>query len=241
MIIAILFAAAVTLADRPAAVVPAADQAMYKAWLADQALDVEASFALKDRCSAAAVRDAATHVITLSNPPPGVRGQALAESVVVEGCGRKLRVNLNVLAPLQGMGWQGNPSLPGESLASLGLQEQASREMVPTLNSRRTADCDRIVVGEAQVVARPGAVRLLAQGALLPKAPPAGVVYRVLADPAAQAQIAEEKSWIERWSLNACGRDASMTILFGPAREGPVTYLFISPAWQETATPPAAK
>src|SRR5678815_1433199 len=89
MIIAALFAATLALADRPAAAVPTADQGAYKAWLADQAIDAEATFSLKDRCADAAVRDAATQVISVRGAPSGMRSQGLAESVIVEGCGRR--------------------------------------------------------------------------------------------------------------------------------------------------------
>ena len=92
-----VLALSVVLADRP--VIPGADQAAYKAWLADQAVDAETSFSLKPRCADAQVRDVATQVVTIRNPPSGQRSQALVESVSVEGCGRKTRINVNVVAP----------------------------------------------------------------------------------------------------------------------------------------------
>src|SRR5436190_2488612 len=124
MSIAAILALSVVLADRP--VIPAGDQGAYKAWLADQALEAETSFSLKPRCADAAVRDVATQVVAIRSPPSGLRSQALAESVSVEGCGRKLRINLNVLLPLLGQAWSGRAGLPGESLATLGLQQNAS-------------------------------------------------------------------------------------------------------------------
>ena len=238
MILAALFAASVVLADRPAAAVPAADQASYKAWLADQAIDAESSFSLKDRCADAAVRDAATQVITIRGAGPGLRSQGLAESVLVEGCGRRLRVNITVLAPLQGQGWQARVGLPGESLASLGLQQQAASQLTPVLNGRRVAACEAVSVGETQVIARPGSVHLLAAGAPVPKAAP-GLFYTSLADPAQQAEIAEDQAWAERWSLTACGLDASVTVLFGPFKDGANIMIHMTPAWAAVSPPKA--
>lgn len=240
MIITALFAASLVLADRPAAVVPAADQAGYRAWLADQAIDAEAGFSLKDRCADAAVRDIATQVVSARGVGSGLRSQGLAEAVLVEGCGRRMRVNLTVLAPLQGQGWQARVSLPGESLAGLGLQQQAASQLTPVLNGRRAASCEAVAVGEAQVIARPGSVHLLAAGVPVPKAAP-GVFYTTLADAAQQAAIAEDQAWAERWSLTACGLDASVTVLFGPFRDGANIMIHVAPAWVEKVAPAAGK
>ena len=227
MILTAVFAAIVTLADRPAAVAPVADQASYKAWLADQAMEAESSFSLKERCADAAVRDIATQVIAVRGAGAGMRSQGLAETVLVEGCGRRMRVNLTVLAPLTGQAWQARPSLPGESLAGSGLQQQAANQLPDLLSGRRLAGCSGVAVGEAQVIARPGGVRLLAAGAPLPKAAP-GVFYGTVADP---AQVAEGQAWAERWSLDACGLDASVTVVFGPFKDGTNVAIHVTPAW----------
>jgi hypothetical protein len=228
MSIAAILALSLVLADRP--VIPAGDQGAYKAWLADQALEAETGFSLKPRCADAAVRDVATQVVALRSPPPGLRSQALAESVSVEGCGRRLRINLNVLVPLLGQAWSGRAGLPGESLATLGLQQNASPQVSEVVNGRRQSGCDMVGVGEAQVVARPGNVHLVPAGTPPPKAA-LGSFYTTLADPAQQALIAEPLAWVERWSLDACGLDASVSILFAPLKDGSATAILVSPAW----------
>ncbi|WP_293906202.1 hypothetical protein [Phenylobacterium sp.] len=230
MILSTLFAAALALADRPAAVVPVADQAAYKAWLADQAIEAEAAFSLKPRCSDAAVRDIATTTGPLAKPPPGVRATALAESLTVEGCGRRMRVNIGVLAPLQGQGWQARTGIPGDSLAGYGLQQQAAHELQAVLAGRVSATCVEVGFGEAEVVARPGGVHLLAVGSPPPKATP-GIFYSALKDPTTLARIAQDQAWAERWPLSACGVDASVVILFGPIRDSDQIYMSISPGW----------
>jgi hypothetical protein len=234
MSIAAALALSMVLADRP--VIPAADQGAYKAWLVDQALDAETSFSLKPACADAAVRDVATQVVTIRNPLPGQRSQALAESVSVEGCGRKRRINVNVLLPLLGQAWSGRAGLPGESLATLGLQQNAGAQVSQVVGGRRLESCEGVAVGDAAVVARPGDVHLVPAGTPLPKGA-AGTLYMTLADPAEQAKIAEPLAWVEKWSLDACGLDASVTILFAPLKDGSATAILVSPAWSE----PAAK
>jgi hypothetical protein len=232
MSIAALFALSVVLADRP--VIPAMDQGAYKAWLVDQAVEAETSFSLKPACADAKVRDVATQVVTIRNPPAGERSQALAESVSVEGCGRKLRINVNVLLPLLGQAWSGRAGLPGESLATVGLQQNASAQVSQVVDGRRLPACEAVAVGDAAVVARPGDVHFVAAGTPLPKGPP-GTFYMALADPTQQARIAEPRAWAEKWTLDACGLDASVSILFAPLKDGSATAILVSPAWAETA------
>lgn len=234
MIITAALALSVVLGDRP--VIPPADQASYKAWLADQALDTETSYSLKPRCADAVVRDVATRVVGIRSPPSGMRSQALAESVSVEGCGRKLRINIDVLLPLLGQAWTGRSSLPGESLATVGLQQNASERVSQVVDTRRLTTCDAVAIGDVAVVARPGGVHLLPPGTPLPKAAP-GTVYMNLEDAAQLAQIAEPQAWVEKWSLDTCGLDASVTILFAPLKDGSATAILVSPAW---AAKPAA-
>ncbi len=236
MSIAAVFALSVVLADRP--VVPAADQGAYKAWLVDQALEAETSFSLKPACADAKVRDVGTQVVTIRSPPSGQRSQALAESVSVEGCGRKLRININVLLPLLGQAWTGRTGLPGESLAGIGLQQNAGAEVSKVAGGRRRESCEGVAVGDAAVVARPGNVHLVPAGSPLPKGPP-GTFYTTLADPAQQALLAEPQAWVEKWTLDACGLDASVTLLFAPLKDGSATAILVSPAWEETVTKPA--
>jgi hypothetical protein len=236
MSIAALFALSVVLADRP--VIPAADQGAYKAWLVDQALEAETSFSLKPACADATVRDVATQVVTIRNPPAGERSQALAESVSVEGCGRKLRVNLNVLLPLLGQAWTGRTGLPGESLATLGLQQNASAQVSSVVDTRRLTGCEAVAVGDAAVVARPGNVHFAPAGTPLPKGAP-GTFYMTLSDPAQQARVAEAQAWVEKWTRDACGVDASVTLLFAPLKDGSATAILVSPAWAETVAKPA--
>jgi len=231
MSIAAALALSVVLADRP--VIPAADQGAYKAWLVDQALDAEALFSLKPACADARLRDVATQVVTIRNPPPGERSQALAESVSVEGCGRRLRVNINVLLPLLGQAWTGRSGLPGESLATIGLQQNAEAQVSSVVNTRRLTTCEAVAVGDAAVIARPGNVHLVPAGTPLPKGAP-GTFYMSLADPSQQAQLAEPQAWVEKWSLDACGLDASVTLLFAPLKDGSATAILVSPAWTET-------
>lgn len=232
--VVVALALSVVLGDRP--VIPPADQASYKAWLADQALDTEISYSLKPRCADAAVRDVATRVVTI-RPPAGKRSQALAESVSVEGCGRKLRINIDVLLPLLGQAWTGRSSLPGESLASVGLQQNASERVSQVVDTRRLTTCEAVAIGDVQVVARPGAVHLLPPGTPLPKGAP-GMVYMSLEDPAQLAQIAEPQAWVEKWSLDACGLDASVTILFAPLKDQSATAILVSPAWAAKSAAP---
>ena len=230
MIVTAILAATVVLADRPTAVAPAADQPSYKAWLADQAMEAESNFSLKDRCPDAVVRDISTQVVSARGAGPGLRSQGLAEAVLVEGCGRRMRVNLTVLAPLSGQAWQAQTGLPGESLAGLALQQQAAQQLGAVVNGRRLAGCEGVSIGEAQIIARPGSVRLLAAGVVAPKAAP-GVLNVTLVDPAQQAQLAPDQAWAERWPLSACGRDASVTVLFGPYRDGTSIMIHVTPAW----------
>lgn len=232
MSIAAVFALSVVLADRP--VIPAMDQGAYKAWLVDQAVEAETSFSLKPACADAKVRDVATQVVTIRNPPAGERSQALAESVSVEGCGRKLRINVNVLLPLLGQAWTGRAGLPGESLATLGLQQNAGAEVSKVAGGRRPGNCEGVAVGDSAVVARPGNVHLVPAGTPLPKGAP-GTFYMTLTDPAQQALVAEPQAWVERWPLDACGVDASVTILFAPLKDGSATAILVSPAWAEPA------
>ena len=227
-------AISVVLADRP--VIPAADQGAYKAWLADQALEAETSFSLKPRCADAALRDVATQVVTIRNPPAGQRSQALSESVSVEGCGRKARINVNVIVPLLGQAWSGRAGLPGESLASIGLQQNAGAQVSQVVNGRRIASCEAVAVGEVTVIARPGNVHIVPKGTPFPKGAP-GTFYMSLDDPAQQALVAEPQAWVEKWSLDACGLDASVTILFAPLKDGSATAILVSPAWAEKKTP----
>ena len=234
MSLAAILALSLVLANRP--IIPAADQGAYKAWLADQAMEAESNFSLKERCPDAVVRDISTQVVSARGAGPGLRSQGLAEAVLVEGCGRRMRVNLMVLAPLTGQAWQAQTGLPGESLAGLGLQQQAARQLGAVVEGRRHAGCEGMSIGEAQIVARPGSVRLLAAGTAAPKAAP-GMFYATLADPAQQAQIAEDQAWAERWPLSACGLDASVNVLFGPYKDGTNIMIHVTPAWETRATP----
>lgn len=240
MILTAILAATVALADRPTAVAPASDQASYKAWLADQAMEAESNFSLKERCPEAVVRDISSQVVSARGAGPGLRSHGLAEAVLVEGCGRRMRVNLTVLAPLQGQAWQAQTGLPGESLAGMGLQQQAASQLGAVVGGRRLAGCEGLSIGEAQVIARPGGVRLLTAGTPAPKSAP-GVLYATLADPAQQAQIAPDQAWAERWPLSACGRDASVTVLFGPYKDGTNIMIHVTPAWADLATPPVPR
>lgn len=128
-------------------------------------------------------------------------GGAVWQTVRVEGCGRRARLNM-LVAPASGGAAAASvtPLLPGATAADPLLQREGLRLVLLAVRDAAPG-CERIAVNDTRADAG--------------------------AAPAHQRGAAARRPWAEVWSLSACGRALAVAVRFAPGREG--TEIIVEP------------
>lgn len=139
-------------------------------------------------------RDATAEVadapIRLDDPR---HGGALWQPVRVEGCGRRSRLNMLVAPATGGAAASVTPLLPGTTAADPLLQREGLRLALKVVKDA-AAGCERISMNDTRAD------------------PSAG--------PTPGGGVAARRSWVEVWTLSACGRAFAVPVRFAPSRDG---------------------
>jgi hypothetical protein len=226
-VLAILLA--IALATPPADIVRPQERVAYKAMLNEQALSADTVFA-GSPCPTAQVQDLATQDLQVAGHA-GVR--VLHEKLEVTGCGRTSTQNLYVVRATGSPPWRMANTMPGESLADMGLQANVWTEAVKQARVDLPSDCRGQRLQDVYVTARPGHVFIRTPDES-PSPHPAGW-FGVSLPPniaSQQADLDIARAWVEVWPLELCGQDRTLAVIFIPMRDQAHSAYAFLPVWR---------
>ena len=225
--LAILLATA--LAAPPTDIVRPEERVAYRTMLTQQALSGDTVFA-GSPCPAAQVQDLSTQDVKLADQP---EVRVLHEKLAVTGCGRSSTQNVYALRTNGSPPWRMANTMPGESLADMGLQANVWAAAVKQARVELPSDCQGQRLQDVYVTARPGHVLIRTPGAS-PDPHPEGW-FGVNLPPnlaSQQAQLDVSHAWAEIWPLTLCGQDRTLAVVFIPLRDhAGSAYVFV-PVWR---------
>ena len=218
---------ALMLAGSPAPVLVRPDEAAsYAALLRTQAIDADARFSTSP-CPEARTEVLPREVVRIGDRPDVA---AAREKVRVIGCGRNHVENIAVARVEGGNPWKMVSGLPGESLASMPLQQTATPQVMTHVRASASPGCASVALSDIYIAARPGRVRIsnLKQGAMK-------VVKFTVTAPEAMVAMADtfnpDAAWVEIWPLRACDADRETAIVFVPKADSSASAFFYVPIW----------